>query len=233
MNYALIFSALMMGLAGTVHCVAMCGASSAAAVGACGGGRSAWGGFHLGRLLGYAAAGAVAASSVSALGELGQLSPALRPLWGLAHMAALALGIWLLLTGRQPAWLDRLGRGGQRSTTLSGGWQRVQGPGKALGAGGLWVAWPCGLLQSALVVAALANGPWGGAAVMAVFALASSLALGAVPALLLRWMGRENSAAQAGVMTWVIRLSGAALAVASAWALGHDLWMRVAAYCIS
>jgi hypothetical protein len=33
-------------------------------------------------------------------------------------------------------------------------------------------------------------------------------------------------------MTWVIRLSGAALA-ASAWALGHDLWMRVAAYCIS
>jgi hypothetical protein len=34
-------------------------------------------------------------------------------------------------------------------------------------------------------------------------------------------------------MTWVIRLSGAALAVASAWALGHDLWMRVAAYCIS
>ena len=93
MNYALIFSALMMGLAGTVHCVAMCGASSAAAVSACGAGRSVWTGFHLGRVLGYAAAGALAASSVSALAELGRLSPALRPLWGLAHMAALVLGI--------------------------------------------------------------------------------------------------------------------------------------------
>lgn len=223
----------MMGLAGTVHCVAMCGASSAAAVGACGGGRSAWTGFHLGRVLGYTVAGAIAASSVSALGELGRLSPALRPLWGLAHMAALVLGVWLLVTGRQPAWLDRLGRGGQRSAAVSGDWQVVRGPGRAMGAGVLWVAWPCGLLQSALVVAALANGPWGGAAVMAVFALASSLALGAVPALLLRWMGRRDAAAQAGLLSWVARLSGAALAAASAWALGHDLWMRVAAYCIS
>ncbi len=233
MNYALIFSALMMGLAGTVHCVAMCGATSAAAVGACGGGRSAWGGFHFGRVLGYAVAGALVASSVSALGELGRLSPALRPLWGLAHMAALVLGIWLLVTGRQPAWLDRLGRDGHRSAKVTGGWQVVRGPGKALGAGVLWVAWPCGLLQSALVVAALANGPWGGAAVMAVFALASSLALGAVPALFLRWMGPQNAAAQMSVMSWVTRISGAVLAAASAWALGHDLWVRVAAYCIS
>ncbi|MCO5979183.1 sulfite exporter TauE/SafE family protein [Ideonella oryzae] len=233
MNYALIFSALMMGLAGTVHCVAMCGASSAAVVGVCGGGRSAWAGFHVGRVLGYAAAGALAASSVSALGELGRLSPALRPLWGLAHMAALALGIWLMFTGRQPAWLDRLGRGGLRSTAMSDGWQVVRGPGKALGMGALWVAWPCGLLQSALVVAALANGPVGGAAVMTVFALGSSVALGTVPALFVRWLGGRANLVEAGVMSWVVRLSGVALTAASAWALGHDLWMRVAAYCIS
>lgn len=232
MNFALIFSALMMGLAGTVHCVAMCGASSAAVVKGCGGGRSTWMGFHLGRFLGYAAAGAVAASSVAALGSLGQWSPALRPLWVLAHAAALALGIWLLLVGRQPAWLDRLGRDGHRSTPDARGWQAMRGPTKALGAGVLWVAWPCGLLQSALVVAALANGPLGGAAVMGVFALASSLALGATPALVLRWWGHQ-AALEGGVTAWAVRLSGAALAGASAWALGHDLWMRVAAYCFS
>lgn len=232
MNFALIFSALMMGLAGTVHCVAMCGASSAAVVRGCGGGRPTWMGFHLGRVLGYAAAGALAASSVSALGSLGQWSPALRPLWVLAHVAALALGIWLLWMGRQPAWLDRLGRDGHRSGPDAHGWQTMRGPAKALGAGVVWVAWPCGLLQSALVVAALANGPVGGAAVMGVFALASSVALGAAPALLLRWWG-SRAAMEGGVTTWAVRLSGAALAGASAWALGHDLWVRVAAYCFS
>jgi hypothetical protein len=99
--------------------------------------------FRLGRLspgagAGYAAAGAVA-SSVSALGELGQLSPALRPLWGLAHMAALALGIWLLLTGRQPAWLDRLGRGAtlHRHVGRLAACGAGQGPGRWRVVGGL------------------------------------------------------------------------------------------------
>ena len=47
--------------------------------------------------------------------------------------------------------------------------------------GRLWVAWPCGLLQSALVVAALANTAWGGAAVMAGFAAASAAGLSLAP----------------------------------------------------
>lgn len=232
MDVALILSALLMGLAGSVHCVAMCGASSAAAVQACGGGAGGWGGFHVGRVLGYAAAGALVASSVSALGRLGAWSPALRPLWTLAHMAALALGLWLLWKGRQPEWLENLGRQGQRALPAPGGWQRIQGPTKALAVGTLWAAWPCGLLQSALVVAALANSPLGGASVMAAFALASSAALGLGPMLLLRWAG-SRADAQTRLMTWTVRLSGAALAAASVWALGHGLWMRVAAYCFS
>lgn len=236
MNLALIFSALLMGLAGTVHCVAMCGPASTAVVRGCGGRRSAWAGFHVGRVAGYGLAGGVAASSVAALAEIGRLSPALRPLWVLAHAAALALGIWLLATGRQPAWLDWLGRGGHGGTPSEGGWQRVRGPTKALGAGMAWVAWPCGLLQSALVVAALANTPAGGAAVMVVFALGSAAALGLGPAWL-AWMGRPGrpgrAGLQGGVSSWAVRLSGAALACASAWAVGHDLWVRVAAYCFS
>ena len=35
------------------------------------------------------------------------------------------------------------------------------------------------------------------------------------------------------ITTWITRLSGAALAAAAAWALGHDLWVRIAAYCFS
>ena len=68
---------------------------------------------------------------------------------------------------------------------------------------------------------------------MTTFALGSSLALGAVPALVMRWMGGRAGTAEAGVMSWVVRLSGGALAAASAWALGHDLLMRFVAYCVS
>jgi sulfite exporter TauE/SafE len=233
-----MFSALLMGVAGSVHCVAMCGASSAAVVRACGGRTvSTWTGFHLGRLTGYALAGAMAAASVGVLGRLGQWSPALRPLWTLTHLAALALGLWLLWQGRQPPWLDRLGRQGQRVGSVgSSGWQALRGPLKAGAAGSIWFAWPCGLLQSALMVAALANGPLGGAAVMAVFALSSAWALGLGSALWLRSLGPEgtgSSGAGRQIMTWVTRLSGAALASASAWALGHGLWERFAAWCFA
>lgn len=229
-----------MGLAGSVHCVAMCGGASAAAVRMCGGPRPAWtwAGFHLGRLLGYAAAGAVGAASVGLLARLGAWSPALRPLWVMAHMAALALGLWLLWQGRQPGWLDRLGREGHRQagaaapSSVPSGWQRMVGPGRAAAAGTLWFAWPCGLLQSALMVAALANSPAQGALVMAVFAMASSLALAATPVLWVRWLG-QGTQREGWLTRAVIRLSGAALAAASAWALGHDLFVRFAAWCVA
>jgi sulfite exporter TauE/SafE len=233
-NFTLILSALLMGLAGSVHCLGMCGAASTAAISACGGARSrsAWSSFHAGRVISYAAAGALAAASVGFLERVGSISPALRPLWTLAHLAALLLGFWLLWQGKQPAWLDRLGREGSRAsgTRPERGWQTIRGPVKAGGLGLAWVAWPCGLLQSALMVAALANGPWGGAAVMTTFALTSSVALGLGPALVLRWAGSDPT--QGGRLTrLMVRVSGAALVVASAWALGHGLWIRVAAYC--
>lgn len=229
-----------MGLAGSVHCVAMCGAASAAAVRACGGRgplAGAWLGFHLGRLAGYAAAGAVAAASVEMLARLGNWSPALRPLWVLAHMAGLGLGLWLLWKGRQPIWLDRLGRedhAAGATTPALGTWQRIRGPVRSAASGSLWFAWPCGLLQSALLVAALANGPAGGAAVMAVFALGSAPALGLAPWLLRRWQqGQPGHQAQQRLTVLVVRVSGAALASASLWALGHDLFSRFVAWCVS
>lgn len=240
MDFALAFTALLLGLAGSVHCVAMCGATSAAAVNACSNGRArreAWSAFHLGRLAGYALAGAVAAGSVGAIERWGALSPALRPIWTLLHVAALALGLWLLIRGRQPEWLERAGQGARRSSAMvEDGWQRVQGPGKAAITGLAWVAWPCGLLQSALVVAALANSAPGGALVMGLFATASAPALGLAPWLwgrLAAARGQDGAVLSARVSILAVRAAGALLAGASIWALGHDLITQAIAWCVS
>jgi len=238
MDFALILSALMLGAAGAPHCAAMCAPASASLLHGCRrhAPHASPVAFHLARVAGYAAAGAVAASSVGALAQLGQLSPVLRPLWTLLHCATLGLGLWLLWQGRQPAWLENLGRSTRRLAPQqtaggAGGWQRVQGPARASAAGALWVAWPCGLLQSALVVAALANTAWGGAAAMAGFAATSAAGLGLAPWAFARLAG--NAAGSLQISAWTVRLAGAALAAASAWALGQDLFRRVIAYCLS
>ena len=253
MDQALLLSAVLLGLAGTPHCVVMCGAACTAASGG-----GAWRqllALHAGRLVAYSAAGAVAAASVGSLAAMGQAVAALRPLWTLVHIAALALGLYLLWQGRQPAWMARLGR--QRSALAaphSGGqWQAIRGPVCSAGLGLAWVVWPCGLLQSALLVAALANSPAAGAAVMAGFAAASAAGLLLGPALWWRLSrgkaaglsggkaaglsggkaaaGAGSAAAPVAAGRAALRWAGAALTLASAWALGHGLWMRVVAWC--
>jgi hypothetical protein len=224
---ALVASALALGLAGSPHCVAMCGAPCAAVTGQGRPGPTLV--FHLTRAAGYAVAGALAAASVNSLAALGSVSPMFKPLWSAVHAAAFALGLWLAIVGRQPAWLERIGRQPAAATAGGrGGWQVMRGPGRAAAAGALWVAWPCGLLQSAVLVAALANSPWGGAGVMTVFALATGVGLSAAP-----WLWRRLGAGQISILagTLAVRLAGGLLAVASAWALSADIWHRFAAYC--
>ncbi len=228
MTPSLLLAALLMGLAGSVHCTAMCGAACTAIAQRCGGAAMSRAllGFHFGRLLGYAAGGALAAASVGALAGWSQAMPALRPLWTLVHAGALMLGLWLAATGRQPAWLAAWGRA---PVPAAAGWQPVRGPWRgaagAAAVGGAWVAMPCGLLQSALLVAALASDAAGGAAVMAAFAVASSLGL---------WLAStawQRAVATPQALRWAVRLAGVMLASASAWALGHGLWQQVLAYC--
>jgi sulfite exporter TauE/SafE len=237
MDFALFLSALALGAAGAPHCAAMCGPASTSLLRGCSRHtpHASPLAFHVARVAGYAIAGAVAASSVGALAQLGQLSPVLRPLWTLLHCAALGLGLWLLWQGRQPAWLENLGRSASRLAPQQpgpDGWQRMSGPSRAGAAGLLWVAWPCGLLQSALVVAALTDTAWSGAAAMAGFALASAAGLTLAPWAFSRLAG-GGSAGALQVSAWAVRLAGAMLAAASAWALGHDLFRRVVAYCLT
>lgn len=222
---ALYASAALLGLAGLPHCTAMCSAPCAAVVG---GDRKATWAFQLARLLTYATAGAVVASAVGALVAVSSWTPALRPLWTLLHVSALALGLFLLWRGQQPAWMSKLGR---VPPTVGPGRLQVDGRvARATLAGGLWVLWPCGLLQSALTVAALGSGAADGAMVMALFAAASAPGLLFGPWVVRRLLaGRHGGAA--GYERLATRGAGLLLAGASGWALGHGMWMRVAVLC--
>ena len=137
MDVTLIVTAALLAAAGIPHCAAMCGAACAAAVGS---GRPASHlSFHVMRVASYGVAGAVAASSVGWLAQLGQATAAVRPLWTLVHAAALVLGLWLLWQGRQPAWLERLG---PKACLLS--WLPVVGDPLCAVAGWLRLPfWPC------------------------------------------------------------------------------------------
>ncbi len=287
---ALIASAGLMGLVGAPHCAAMCAAPCAAVAARCGGPGQRGASLRallLGRALAYAAGGAVVAAGVALFTALGQSAPLLRPLWMVAQLASLGLGLWLLCTGRLPAWLGSqpwasLARltplalpTGTAATAATDGtatphiwatpgaarWRALHwlpaassarsipltpvsgrqakafarraasAPARQAGAvlaGSLWLALPCGLLQSALLLSALANTPLSGAMAMGAFAATSSIGLWLAPALWARGSQRLNSP------LWrqrLLRATGAALASASLWALGHGMWQRVVAFC--
>ena len=222
-----MLSALALGLAGVPHCAAMCAAPCAAVTGRGAVSPAAWA-FHGARVLSYAVAGAVAAGSVAALAALAAWSPLLRPVWTLLHAAALLLGLWMLWQGRQPLWLESMGRGSGRAAGPADGWQRMRGPAKAGMAGLAWAAWPCGLLQSALVLAALANSPAGGALVMTGFATVTAAGLMVGPAL---WAWFGGGAVAARVSVWAVRASGAMIALAAGFALTHGVWADFVAWC--
>jgi hypothetical protein len=223
MNAPLVLAGLAMGVASTPHCAIMCSTPCAAVTG---GRAGASVGFHLGRLAGYMAGGAVAAASVTALGAWTRSVPALQPLWLLVHLAFLLLGLWWLVAGRMPTRLLRDGSVPLHFVPRRGHVLRASGIGLA------WIAWPCGALQGALLLSALANGAAGGALVMGGFALGSLPALGAAPWLWRRLrsmtgttVGGDRSAAIG------YRLAGLTLAASSVWALAHGLRERLAAFC--
>lgn len=224
MQTSLALTALMMGVAGGPHCLAMCGAACAG-IGQAAGVRQAQalGAFQIGRLLGYAALGALAAASVQGLGWLTVQSAALRPVWSLLHVAALVLGLLLLVLARQPAWLDQ---GAQRLWRRVRSWAQGRGAWAPATLGALWALMPCGLLYSALMVAALSSRVLDGALTMALFALGSSISLWAGPWLLLRLQTLGDG-------RWGIRLAGLALAGTSAWALWMGLVHDQAPWCIT
>lgn len=224
MQTSLAVTALLMGLAGGPHCIAMCGAACAGLGQAAGPRKNvAMWSFQAGRVLGYSALGSVAAASMQGLGWLTVQSAALRPVWTLFHVATLVLGLLLLWQAQQPVWLEQAGR-----KIWSGARSLAQGRGRGapLVIGALWTFLPCGLLYSALLVAALTGSALEGAAVMALFALGTSVSMMAGPWLWLRLKGK-------GTGDWGIRLAGLALAASSSWALWMAFAHDAAPWCVT
>ena len=236
MQTALAGTALLMGLAGGPHCVAMCGAACAGvvrivrapqgggvAVLSSGGrkGAAAWI-FHAGRVGGYAAAGAAASAAVGSLAFASEQTAALRPLWVLLHVFVLGWALLLAGLGRQPMWAHRIGR------SLAARLRPATGPMPGLlAAGALWVAMPCGLLYSALMLAGLANGPAQGALVMALFAVGSGVSLMVAP-----WLwDRLGSGAGGMRQEWGTRIAGGLLAAMALHALWADLTRQIRIWC--
>ncbi|SFQ59775.1 hypothetical protein SAMN05216567_12169 [Variovorax sp. OK605] len=234
MQGAFAGAALIMGLVGGPHCVAMCGAVSAAVIRIVPAASSAPNGgvampavpsavFHIGRIASYAIAGAVAAASVDSLAQASTHVAALRPLWVLLHVLVFVWGAVLAATGRQPLWAQRAGR------LLEARLRPVSGVSLAglLATGVLWVAMPCGLLYSALMLASLGDGPLQGAMAMALFAMGSALSMWLAPWLwrLLHWSGLGRH------QRWGARLAGILLAAVALHALWSDISRQIDAWC--
>ncbi|WP_296508499.1 sulfite exporter TauE/SafE family protein [Rhodoferax sp.] len=226
MQSSLAVTALLMGLVGGPHCVAMCGAACAGIGRAAGNQRhgALWS-FQAGRVVGYSALGGLAAASVQGLGWLTVQSAALRPLWSLLHVVAIVLGLVLLWSGRQPLWLQAGARSVWQAVRRVSGRRGLAAPASL---GVMWALLPCGLLYSALLLASLAGDVMSGAMVMALFALGTSVAMMAGP-----WLWLRLSLARLGDGQWGIRLAGAALSAASGWALWMGLVHNQAPWCIT
>lgn len=214
----LISSAFLMGLAGGPHCVAMCGAACA--------------GFsrdpqqpqgiyhyHLGRLVGYAILGAIAALTIQSIAWLSDYSKILHPLWTFFHVLVFFWGAMLILFARQPVWVDR-----------AGGWiwQKIKKISHIRYGyfliGMMWALMPCGLLYSALIIASFNGNPLGGAVSMSAFALGSAVALFFAP---WAWLKLNSKTME----PYSMRLAGLMLSVASAWAIWMDVVHKTRIWC--
>ena len=184
---SLLATAFVMGLAGIPHCTAMCGAACAAAFPR---GLSPWA--LLGRALGYAGLGMVAAAAAGLVSQWGQHVAMLKPLWMMAQLAMVLLGGFMLVRGAIPQMVDQAGKGlylklRERWHAVPEGSHPLRDKFAPLLAGLFWAFLPCGLLYAALMVAALASRPWEGGLVMLAFALPSAIGVWAAPAMM-RWL---------------------------------------------
>lgn len=178
MIYSLLITAFLMGLGGVPHCAAMCAAPCAVALP-----RGLPWTALLGRSLGYALMGAVAAGATSALSSWSRWVGVLQPLWVMLLAAAVLLGGWMLLKGAVPTALQQHGlkayhrvQAAMADSAWLARWPWLRSAAPMI-LGMAWAALPCGLLYGAVMVAALAPSLWEGAAVMAAFSLPGGVAL--------------------------------------------------------
>ena len=161
---------LLVGLLGGTHCVVMCGGI----VGALSMGGPARASLHLaynaGRIVSYAAAGAI----VGGLGEAGLALSGQLPLRALLYLLAnlmlVALGLYLMGLTRALAFTERFGQKLWRHLQpLSRRFLPARTVAQAFPLGLLWGWLPCGLVYSALATALTSASAVHGAGLMLAF----------------------------------------------------------------
>lgn len=221
---ALLITAFLTGLAGGVHCVAMCGGIVAALnvraappldrprSGRGGLGRQL--GYSLGRIASYAVAGAIAGGA----GSLGRFYEEVLPAQLLLSVAANAivilLGLYLAGLGTAVLALERAGAVVWRGLTRLGArlapadtWPR------SLAVGAAWGSLPCALVYSVLATALLSGSALRGAAVMGAFGLGTLpnlLAVGVAAGSLQRFLRAPRARLAAGLAVVVLGIIGLA-----------------------
>ena len=236
-SWPLVASALLMGLTGSVHCVAMCSVLQQAAIA----GRRTiaihqadrhprhdlW--FQGGRVAGYSLLGLAAGIAGDWLLTAASLQPTFRSIWAALNALLLSIGLSMLLSGREPRWLAAAApRWIRRPPSARGA---ASGP--TLAARGLaWALLPCGLLYAALSLAILAGEPLGATLVMTAFGVGTAGGLllfqGALLGILAPLLaGRAPD--EAGAMG--LRVSGLLLATMAGVALMAAVMGRANPFC--
>ena len=236
----------LVGLAGSVHCVGMCGGIVGAISAGAGGATSlrrhvipiqtaaparAMPGilaYNAGRIGSYMLAGALAGGLADGAQSLARLAGLQLGFYWLANLMLMALGLHLMNAWHGLTKLEQAGR------VL---WQRVQPwmapamktlmpanrPQQAFALGALWGWLPCGMVYSVLLTAMLSGSAPGGAAVMLAFGLGTLpmlTALGLVGARLRTALQQRKVRIACGLLVLAFGLLGiarAASGVTPAW----------------
>lgn len=224
-----VLTALLAGFFGSTHCIGMCGAIVVLfETPAAGAARlNPWlrrALYNFGRLCFYVLLGGIAGLGGAVLSKTAGVATSLQVLRVLAALFVIAIGLNLLFDWRLTRFLETAGAGlWRRLSRLAKYVLPANTAGRALAAGFLWGALPCGLVYSAVAIAATTGTLPGGSAVMLAFWLGTApamLAVGASAERLKRL--RANSALRRFAGLIVVLLGLAALTPVVALSENHS-----------
>jgi sulfite exporter TauE/SafE len=228
MNALQLLPVFVVGLAGSIHCVGMCGGivgalSGAGAIPIVVARSNALPrvlAYNAGRIGSYMLAGALAGGLAGGAQNLAMLAGVQLTFYWLANLMLVALGLYLMNVWHGLAMLEQGGR------VL---WRRAQPviaplmktlmpanrPQQAFALGALWGWLPCGMVYSVLLTAMLSGSAGAGAGVMLAFGLGTLpmlTALGLLGARLQRAMQRRHVRIACGLLVLGFGLLGLARA---------------------
>jgi len=208
----LLPAAFIAGFFGSAHCVGMCGAivvlfEQQADVSA------GWPhrvGYNAGRFGFYALLGSIAGAGGAVITKVAGVNTGLIVLRLIAGALVIAIGLNLLFNWSATRFLEQAGSSiWRRLSPLAKHILPVSTLPRAFAAGLLWGALPCGLVYSAVALAATTGSPVGGVLTMAAFwtgTLPAMLLAGASAARMNQWRSSRTFRLIAGVTMLVIGL---------------------------